>query len=79
MFGSLEAARAQWRQIYDAVTARGQEVQLGAFIAELDLQPNEGFDMEDLHEPDGHLTVWGDPARLAQAVRRTYAALTEGS
>jgi hypothetical protein len=76
-FGSLEAARVVWRVIHDAARLRGQEVELGRYIAEVNLEPNSGFDVEDLHEPDEHLTIWGEPDRLVAAVRRIYPALTD--
>ncbi|MHB8660218.1 MAG: hypothetical protein ACYC91_20225 [Solirubrobacteraceae bacterium] len=76
-FGSLEAARTVWRDIHTAARRRGQEVELGEYIAEVDLEPGGEFDIEDLQEPDEHLTIWGDPDRLVAAVRQTYPALTE--
>jgi hypothetical protein len=77
-FGTLEAARAQWDRIQQAAGRRGQKVELGDYIAAVRLQPDCGFSLEDLSEPDQHLTIWGDPATLAAAVCRTYPALTEG-
>jgi len=47
---------------------------VGYFIAEVALVPDEGFEIEDLGEPDEHLTVWGDADKLAAAVRRIYPA-----
>jgi hypothetical protein len=76
MYGSLEAARAVWQDVYEAVTARGQEVRLGDYVAEVVLTPGNGYDYEDLGEPDEHLTIWGDPASLADAVDRIYPAET---
>jgi hypothetical protein len=76
-FGSLEAARVVWRDIHGAATRRGQAVELGEYIAEVSLEPDCGFDIEDLHEPDEHLTIWGEPDRLVEAVRRIYPALTD--
>jgi len=75
-FGSLEAARALWQTVFVAATARGQEVRMGNYIAEVELGPDEGFSLEDLDEPDEHLTIWGEPARLAAAVGRIYSATT---
>jgi hypothetical protein len=74
VFGSLEAARARWESIREAAEKRGQEVRVGYFIAEVVLAPGEGFEIEDLGEPDEHLTVWGDATKLATAVRRIYSA-----
>jgi hypothetical protein len=76
MYGSLEAARAVWRDVSEAAAARGQEVRLGNHVAEVVLTPGHGYDFEDLSEPDEHLTIWGDPASLAGAVDRIYPAET---
>jgi hypothetical protein len=73
-FGSLEAARDQWELIRRAAEQRGQEVRAGRFVAEVQLDPEHGFEIEDLQEPDQHLTIWGEKAQLAQAVRRIYSA-----
>lgn len=73
-FKSEKAARAQWERIRSAAESRGQQVRAGNYIAEVFLEPGEGFDVEDLGEPDGHLTIWGDAAKLASAVRRIYVA-----
>lgn len=75
VFGSLEAARAQWQTVYDAATARGQEVRMGNYVAEVELRA-DGYSLEDLGEPDEHLTIWGEPSRLAGAVCRIYPAAT---
>lgn len=75
-FASLDAARDLWETVREAAAARGQEVRMGNFIAEVELQPDRDFSIEDLDEPDGHLTIWGDPAQLAQAVSRIYLAAT---
>lgn len=74
VFGSLEAARAQWQTVYEAASARGQEVRMGNYIAEVELTPDRGFCLEDLGEPDEHLTIWGEPSRLVGAVGRIYPA-----
>jgi hypothetical protein len=70
-FGSEEAARDVWEQILrPAAARRGQDVRAGDFIAEVDLVPDRGFEIEDLQEETGHLTIWGDPVCLAEAVHR---------
>lgn len=74
VFGSLEAARDRWETIRCAADKRGQEVRVGYFIAEVVLSAGEGFEIEDLSEPDEHLTIWGDAAKLAAAVCRVYPA-----
>lgn len=76
MYGSLDAARAVWQPISEAAAARGQEVRMGDHIAEVVLTRGNGYDYEDLGEPDEHLTIWGDSASLAGAVARIYAAET---
>lgn len=74
VFGSLKAARAQWRTVYEAASKRGQEVRMGNYIAEVEMAADQGFSLEDLGEPDEHLTIWGEPSRLAGAVGRIYPA-----
>jgi hypothetical protein len=76
MYGSLDAARAVWQEVSEAAAARGQEVRMGNHVAEVVLTPGKGYDYEDLDEPDEHLTIWGDPASLADAVDRIYPAET---
>jgi hypothetical protein len=76
-FGSLAAARAVWLRISEAARERGQPVMLGDYIAEVDLRPSCGFSLEDLGEPDEHLTVWGEPEQLVASVRRIYSAVTD--
>ena len=75
-FGSLDAARAQWELIRQGADKRGQEVMIGHFVAEVALVSDADFEIEDLGEPDEHLTIWGDPARLATAVEHIYPAST---
>jgi hypothetical protein len=78
-FGSLAAARAQWQLIRKAAEDRGQQVKAGDFVAEVLLESGQGFDFEDLEEPDEHLTVWGAADRLAEAVTNVYpASIPEG-
>lgn len=74
VFGSLQAARDQWQTIRASAEKRGQEIKAGHFIAEVLLEPENGFDIEDLGEPDEHLTIWGAPQPLAQAVQAIYPA-----
>jgi len=78
-YGSLEAARSVWGEINEAAQARGQEVRIGLFIAEVVLEPGYGFDLEDLGEADEHVTIWGEASRLAAAVSRIYPASTTDS
>jgi hypothetical protein len=44
---------------------------LGDFIARLDLQPGHGFNYSPTGHPL-HLTMWGDPVKLAAAVADIY-------
>lgn len=76
-FGSLGAAREQWRTVYEAATERGQEVRMGNYVAEVELTVDQGYSLEDLGEPDEHLTIWGDATQLAGAVRRIYPAAND--
>ncbi len=44
-----------------------EPVVIGDYVARLALSgPGVGY--EDRDEPDGHMTIWGDPLRLAEAV-----------
>ena len=47
---------------------------VGNYIAEVELVQGEGFEVVDLAEPDGHLTIRGDKSRLAARVIRVYPA-----
>ena len=75
-FASLDAARERWQEMYEIASERGQEVRAGNFIAAVELTPECGFSLEDLNEPDQHLTMWGDKDRLAGVVGRIYPAAT---
>lgn len=77
MFGSATAARAQWEAIRAAAEKRGQEIRAGHYIAEVVLEPGLGFEIEDLREPDEHLTIWGDCVQLAMSVRRIDPAWSQ--
>jgi hypothetical protein len=43
-------------------------LQIGDYIARVRLEPGEGFAYEDLGQLDGHMTLWGDPVKLVEAV-----------
>ena len=47
---------------------------VGDYIAEVELQPNQGFEIVDSGDPDGHLTIRGDKDRLAAHVRHVCPA-----
>lgn len=64
-------ARRRWRGMRKNATQHDEvEVEKGSFIAELELKPGRDFYIEDLGESGGHLTIWGNPTKLAEAVRR---------
>jgi len=45
----------------------GEPVRIGDYVARLVLE-GPGFGYEDRDEPDGHMTIWGEPLRLVAAV-----------
>lgn len=71
-YGSREAAVRRWMRSREIAKERNQEMTIGAYVAEVELTPGEGFEIEDLEDPEGHLTIWGHPDRLATATRRIY-------
>jgi hypothetical protein len=72
---SLDKARERWRDMRKNADHLGEaELEQGNYIAELVLVPGQGFDIEDRGKPDGKLTIWGEPAKLALAVRRIVQA-----
>lgn len=82
-FRTAELARRRWRAMRKYATHHGEDiVEKGDFIAELELRPGHDFYVEDLGANDGHLTIWGDANKLAEAVCRIDPARTaeeEGS
>lgn len=75
-YGSREAARRRWTRCREIAIERDEPLQIGDYVAEVELIPGHGFSIEDLHDEDEHLTIWGDPDRLAAATRRIYAPET---
>ncbi len=73
-FRTLDLARARWSDIAELASRRGQTPRVGSFIAEVALSPDSGFAYEDLGHDDGHMTVWGEPARLASAASQIHPA-----
>jgi hypothetical protein len=83
-FASEEKARRRWTTIRSNALRRQSErnkrrqrplrMSVGDYIAEVELVPNEGFEIIDLSEPDGHLTIRGDKHQLAARVVRVYPA-----
>lgn len=71
-YDSLESATARWDQCRSIAIQRDEPIQVGEYIAEVELTPGDEFWIEDLHEIDGHLTIWGEASRLAAATRRIY-------
>jgi hypothetical protein len=70
-FRTRALAERRWRGMRKRAVQDGDaEVARGSFIAELELRPGADFYIEDLGENQGHLTIWGDPTKLAEAVRR---------
>ena len=70
-FRTRTLAERRWRGMRKRAVQDGDaEVARGSFIAELDLKPGADFYIEDLGENQGHLTIWGDATKLAEAVRR---------
>jgi hypothetical protein len=71
---TLEHARRRWKRMCENAE-RGGDTSVGqGFVAEAILEPGEDFQVEDLGKPDGHLTIWGDRTKLAEAVRAIHAA-----
>jgi hypothetical protein len=70
---SWEAARDVWQGIEDAQAARKRSgrrkpLRIGDYIAEVQLVKDQGFEIEDIGDVGGHLTIFGDPRALAAAV-----------
>ena len=69
VFKKYTQAAERRRQIAARLQEQGsdQPVKIGDYVARLTLEgPGVGY--EDRDEPDGHMTIWGDPLRLAGAV-----------
>ncbi|HWD85161.1 MAG TPA: hypothetical protein VG321_05375 [Solirubrobacteraceae bacterium] len=77
VYGSPAAAGRLWLKCRETARERGEPMRIGAYVAEVELTPGQEFSIEDLHEDNEHLTIWGDPDRLAAATRRIYAPATE--
>jgi hypothetical protein len=72
-YNSQDSARQRWDQCRGIAESRGEPIQIGQFVVEVELTPEQDFFLEGLAEEDGHLTIWGDPDRLAGATRRIYS------
>ena len=77
VWATLFAARQAWEVPRKRAEERHQYVIVGYYVAEVNLMPDAGFGIEDFDEPDGHLTVWGEPTALAWSVADIYAAPME--
>ncbi|MFZ2051422.1 MAG: hypothetical protein WAU69_10890 [Solirubrobacteraceae bacterium] len=79
-FDSLENARSAWERIYVRLKARSKgkpvKMRVGHFIAEIELRPGDGFEIDaPLNaDPRGHLWIKGDKTKLAAATGTIYAA-----
>lgn len=75
-YRTLALARERWQDI--ALLARRRNptgpVRVGEHIASVLLSAGNGFVYEDLGDDDGHMTIWGDPIALAQAVTEIVPA-----
>ncbi len=76
-YESLESATARWNQCRTIALERNEPIQVGEYIAEVQLTRGHGFSVEDLQEIDGHLTIWGAADLLAAATRRIYVPTIE--
>lgn len=83
-FDSEAHARKRWAELRSFALRKRSErnkrrqrpfrMSVGDYIAEVELVPDEGFEIVDLGDPDGHLTIRGDKHRLAARVSRVYPA-----
>jgi hypothetical protein len=66
VYKTLEKAVARRQKILDRI---GSDVPLliGDYVARIELR-GTCFAVEDLNSNDGHITIWGDPFMLADAV-----------
>lgn len=69
-FRTLDLARLRWHDIAALARRRrpGEPIKIGEHVARVALRIGSGFAYEDLGHPDGHVTIWGAPADLANAV-----------
>lgn len=77
MYASLDGALRVWRRCRDIAAEKGEPMQIGQFVAELELLPGCDFSIEDLGDEDQHLTIWGDPDHLSAATRRIYTPTSD--
>jgi len=69
-FRTLALARQRWHDIATLARRRRptEPIKVGEHIARVSLRAGKGFAFEDLGDPGGHMTLWGPPAELADAV-----------
>jgi hypothetical protein len=65
-FKTLEQARTERKLIVDRVGE--DKVRIPPNVARVRLVHGRGFSYEDLCDPTGHITIWGEAGRLAAAV-----------
>lgn len=63
------------RRIVERLQRKGSaaQVAIGDYVARVVLC-GPGYGYEDRNEPDGHMTIWGAPSRVAGAVAEIYPA-----
>lgn len=73
VFKSAHGARNRRRQVAERLErlGRNEPLRIGDYVARLELEgPDVGY--EDRDEPNGHMTIWGSPSRLAGAVAEIF-------
>jgi hypothetical protein len=76
----LENARQILMGMRKVAARQGEaEPSRGNYIAQLDLEPGNGFDLEKRKKSDGKCTVWGNPAQLAGCASRIYRLDSDGN
>jgi hypothetical protein len=84
VFDSLEHARSAWAEIYEMVASRASSrnkrrkrpvrINVGHFVAEVELKPGADFQIVGPPDERGHLTIQGNEQELAEATIRIYPA-----
>jgi hypothetical protein len=77
VFKTAQQAVERRRRIVDRLQQSGgeQQLRIGDYVARLEVS-GSCYWIEDLADPTGHLTIWGDPFMLADAVTDIYPAST---
>ncbi|HEV3323832.1 MAG TPA: hypothetical protein VG147_16780 [Solirubrobacteraceae bacterium] len=84
VYDTEEHARAIWAGIAEKVRERASarnkrrgkapKLRIGDYIADVELQPGNGFELAGPPDERGHMTLRGNKDRLAVATKRVYAA-----